>query len=50
MAEPPLKRKKGVAVSVPIVYGSIAFWLGKKADEFHTHRWHSKPRNTYLCN
>lgn len=24
---------------LPIVYGSIAFYLGKKADEFSTHEW-----------
>lgn len=24
---------------LPIVYGSIAFYLGKKADEFQTHEW-----------
>lgn len=23
----------------PVVYGSIAFWLGRKADELHTHKW-----------
>ena len=26
-------------VCLPIVYGSVAFYLGKKADEYHTHRW-----------
>jgi YEATS domain-containing protein 4 len=26
-------------VACPIVYGSIAFYLGKKAEEFNTHRW-----------
>jgi YEATS domain-containing protein 4 len=26
-------------VCLPIVYGSIAFFLGKKADEYHTHKW-----------
>ncbi|KAL9270730.1 Transcription initiation factor TFIID subunit 14b-like protein [Drosera capensis] len=26
-------------VIVPIVYGSIAFWLGKKACEFQSHKW-----------
>ena len=26
-------------VHCPLVYGSIAFWLGRKADELHTHRW-----------
>jgi transcription initiation factor IIF auxiliary subunit len=24
---------------LPIVYGSVAFFLGKEADEFQTHRW-----------
>jgi YEATS domain-containing protein 4 len=24
---------------LPIVYGSIAFYLGKQADEFQTHEW-----------
>jgi YEATS domain-containing protein 4 len=24
---------------LPIAYGSVAFFLGKKADEYHTHRW-----------
>jgi hypothetical protein len=24
---------------LPIVYGSVAFYLGKEADEFQTHRW-----------
>jgi len=26
-------------VSVPIVYGTISFWLGKKADDQNSHRW-----------
>jgi len=26
-------------VSVPLVYGTISFWLGKKADDQNTHRW-----------
>jgi YEATS domain-containing protein 4 len=26
-------------VACPIVYGTIAFYLGKKAEEFNTHRW-----------
>ena len=33
------KRLANTTVCVPIVYGSIAFFLGKKADEYHTHRW-----------
>lgn len=32
-------RLSNTTVCVPIVYGSIAFFLGKKADEYHTHRW-----------
>ena len=24
---------------VPISYGSVAYWLGKKADEYHSHEW-----------
>ena len=32
-------RKKNTAVCCPLVYGSVAFWLGRKADEFHTHKW-----------
>lgn len=24
---------------LPLAYGSVAFYLGKKSDEFHTHRW-----------
>lgn len=27
------------SVARPIVYGSMAFWLGKQANEFHSHRW-----------
>ncbi|GFY87884.1 YEATS family protein [Actinidia rufa] len=29
------KRLKDVEISVPIVYGTMAFWLGRKATEFH---------------
>jgi YEATS domain-containing protein 4 len=28
-----------VSIHCPIAYGSIAFWLGKKAEETQTHRW-----------
>jgi len=31
--------KKNVSLCLPIVYGSIAFYLGKKADEYATHTW-----------
>ncbi|XP_024389950.1 transcription initiation factor TFIID subunit 14b isoform X2 [Physcomitrium patens] len=36
--KPMVGRVKGVEVTIPIVYGSIAFWLGKKAAE-STHKW-----------
>ena len=35
---PPVRHKNTTAI-VPIVYGSISFSLGKKANEDHTHRW-----------
>ena len=28
-----------VALHCPLAFGSIAFWLGRKADEHATHRW-----------
>lgn len=33
------KRLKEVEISVPIVYGTIAFWLGRKATETQSHKW-----------
>ena len=24
---------------IPICYGTCAYWLGKKADEYHSHKW-----------
>lgn len=36
--KPMVGRVKGVEVTIPIVYGSISFWLGKKAAE-STHKW-----------
>ncbi|KAK4262078.1 hypothetical protein QN277_027686 [Acacia crassicarpa] len=33
------KRVKDVEICVPIVYGSIAFYLGRKASESQSHRW-----------
>lgn len=33
------KRLANTTVSCPIIYGSIAFYLGKRADEYATHRW-----------
>eukprot|EP00250_Pteridium_aquilinum_P020035 c24678_g1_i1 orf=349-1068(-) len=35
----PVRRVKDVEISVPIAYGTIAYWLGKKADEYRSHRW-----------
>ncbi|KAL3371768.1 hypothetical protein AABB24_008350 [Solanum stoloniferum] len=33
------KKLKELEVGVPIVYGNVAFWLGKKASEFQSHKW-----------
>ncbi|KAF8406532.1 hypothetical protein HHK36_008620 [Tetracentron sinense] len=33
------KRLKDVEISVPIVYGTTSFWLGKKASDHHSHKW-----------
>uniref|UniRef100_A0A6N2MDF4 YEATS domain-containing protein n=1 Tax=Salix viminalis TaxID=40686 RepID=A0A6N2MDF4_SALVM len=33
------KKLKDVEISIPIVYGNIAFWLGKKANEYQSHKW-----------
>ena len=33
------KRVEGTTVACPFVYGSIAYWMGKKADDFATHKW-----------
>lgn len=33
------KRTKNTSVVVPLVIGSMAFSLGKKAEEGRTHRW-----------
>lgn len=32
-------RLENTTTYLPIAYGSVAFYLGKKADEYHTHRW-----------
>jgi YEATS domain-containing protein 4 len=32
-------RLERTTVSLPIVHGSVAFYLGKKADEFKSHEW-----------
>ncbi|TKY67642.1 Transcription initiation factor TFIID subunit 14b [Spatholobus suberectus] len=33
------KKLKDLEISVPIVYGNTAFWLGKKASEYQSHKW-----------
>eukprot|EP00268_Persea_americana_P016625 TRINITY_DN1787_c1_g1_i3.p1 TRINITY_DN1787_c1_g1~~TRINITY_DN1787_c1_g1_i3.p1 ORF type:complete len:277 (+),score=54.70 TRINITY_DN1787_c1_g1_i3:398-1228(+) len=33
------KRLKDVEISIPIAYGTISFWLGKKASEYQSHKW-----------
>jgi hypothetical protein len=30
----PVKRVKGVELIEPVAYGTISFWLGKKAEEY----------------
>ena len=39
MKTPGVPRMDNTSVARPIVYGSMAFWLGKQANEFHSHRW-----------
>lgn len=34
-----LPRLERTTVCLPIVHGSVAFYLGKKADEFQSHQW-----------
>ena len=33
------KRLEKTTACLPVVYGSVAFYLGKKADEYQTHQW-----------
>lgn len=33
------RKVKDSEIGVPIVYGNIAFWLGKKASEYQSHKW-----------
>lgn len=33
------KRLKDVEICVPIAYGTMSFWLGRKASESQSHRW-----------
>ncbi|XP_020592194.1 transcription initiation factor TFIID subunit 14b isoform X2 [Phalaenopsis equestris] len=39
MGEGQSKRLKDVEIGFPIVYGTISFWLGKKASEYNSHKW-----------
>jgi YEATS domain-containing protein 4 len=32
-------RLSNTTACLPFVYGSVAFFQGKKADEYHTHKW-----------
>lgn len=34
-----VKKLKDTELCVPIVYGNVAFWLGKKASEYQSHKW-----------
>lgn len=34
-----IKKLKESEISVPICYGTISFWLGKKASEYNSHKW-----------
>jgi len=36
---PPASRLENTVACLPIVCGSVAFYLGKKADENNTHQW-----------
>lgn len=38
-APAPPSRLESTTASLPIVTGTVAFYLGKKADEFNTHQW-----------
>jgi len=35
----PASNATAKAMACPLVYGSVAWWLGRKADESATHRW-----------
>ncbi|XP_072995471.1 transcription initiation factor TFIID subunit 14b [Typha latifolia] len=38
-ADKKTRKLKDVEISIPIVYGTISFWLGKKASEYNSHKW-----------
>lgn len=33
------KRMRDTELVMPVCYGTCAYWLGKKADEYHSHKW-----------
>eukprot|EP00850_Spirogloea_muscicola_P012832 SM000084S23168 [mRNA] locus=s84:568591:570281:- [translate_table: standard] len=35
----PVKRIRDLEITLPVAVGTAAFWLGKKADEYQSHRW-----------
>ncbi|GAB4847519.1 Transcription initiation factor TFIID subunit 14b [Ancistrocladus abbreviatus] len=39
LAKISTRRIRDVEICVPIVYGTIAFWLGRKASESQSHKW-----------
>lgn len=47
MSQQDKQRVKGVAVARPIVYGNVAYSLGKKAKTEATHRWTLYVRGLY---
>lgn len=36
---PPARRLEKTTACIPIAFGNISFYLGKKADEYNTHQW-----------
>ena len=43
------KRMRDTELVVPICFGTCAYWLGKKADEYHSHKWTAGPyMSTFL--
>lgn len=35
----PNRRLKDIEICIPIVYGTMSFWLGRKASESQSHKW-----------
>ena len=36
---PDVPRLQNTEYILPCCFGTVAYWLGKKADEYHSHRW-----------